>query len=46
MQLLVLSGSENQSLEPLLKEFSSKNGIDVEMKYSRRPAIMNKHTKS
>ena len=39
-RLTVLSGSENQSFEPLLREFSRANGIDVQMKYSGSVDIM------
>jgi Ca-activated chloride channel family protein len=38
--LLVLSGSENQALEPLLAEFSKASGVDVQMKYSGSVDIM------
>jgi len=37
---VVLSGSENQTLEPLLNEFSRANGIDVQMKYAGSVDIM------
>jgi Ca-activated chloride channel family protein len=39
-RLTVLSGSENQTFEPLLKEFSRAHGIDVQMKYSGSVDIM------
>lgn len=36
----ILSGSENQTLEPLLNDFSRTNGIDLHMKYSGSVDIM------
>jgi len=39
-RLVVLSGSENQTLEPLLQEFSRANRVDVQMKYSGSVDIM------
>lgn len=38
--LHIISGSENKSLEPLLKEFESQTGIHVKMKYKGSVDIM------
>lgn len=40
MQLTVLSGSENETLEPILEEFSSKNNVKVNMVYKGSLEIM------
>ena len=39
-RFVVLSGSENQTFEPLLKEFSGRSGVDVQMKYTGSVDIM------
>lgn len=38
--LRILSGSENQELEPLLEDFSEENGIQIEMTYQGSLDIM------
>lgn len=38
--LHIISGSENKSLEPLLKEFESETGVHVKMKYKGSVDIM------
>ena len=40
VELSVLSASENQTLEPLLQDFSRKNPIDVKMSYKGSVDIM------
>ncbi|HEY9592827.1 MAG TPA: VWA domain-containing protein [Spirochaetia bacterium] len=39
-RLVVLSGSENETLEPLLKDFTQRSGIDVTMTYKGSVDIM------
>ncbi|HMV41008.1 MAG TPA: VWA domain-containing protein [Leptospiraceae bacterium] len=38
--LVILSGSENESIEPILKNFESETGIRIEMKYKGSVDIM------
>ena len=38
--LSIVSGSENQELEPILEEFAKKNGIQIEMTYQGSLDIM------
>jgi Ca-activated chloride channel family protein len=39
-KLVILSGSENKTLEPLINEFKKKNNIDIEMHYKGSVDIM------
>lgn len=39
-KLVILSSSENKTLEPILQEFAQKNNIDIEMKYKGSVDIM------
>lgn len=39
-QFVIISGSENKSLEPILKEFGYDNGYDIHMKYKGSVDIM------
>jgi Ca-activated chloride channel homolog len=39
-KFVILSGSENETLEPLLKEFAKDNHIDLEMRYEGSVDIM------
>jgi Ca-activated chloride channel family protein len=36
----ILSGSENRTLKPLIKDFAKKQGVPVEMSYRGSVAIM------
>ncbi len=37
---IILSGSENETLEPIIQEFARKNNVDIEMEYKGSVDIM------
>ena len=39
-RFVILSGSENETLEPLLRDFAHDHGIDLEMRYEGSIDIM------